>query len=88
MVSVQLQRSIWLDPNSTGPYILLGKGLEKKGQFDLAARMLEHALEMDPNNQLPHYLLGQAYHQLGRNEDADREFKLFEKLRRRDDTKP
>jgi tetratricopeptide (TPR) repeat protein len=83
-----LQRSIWLDPNSTGPYILLGKVLEKKGEFELAARMLEHVLEMDPNNQLPHYLLGQAYHQLGRNEDADREFKLSEKLRQREHPKP
>jgi len=43
---------------------------------------------MDPNNQLPHYLLGQAYHQLGRNEDADREFKLSEELRQREHPKP
>src|SRR5260221_6599120 len=83
-----LQRSIWLDPNSTGPYILLGKVLEKKGEFELAARMLEHALEMDPNNQLPHYLLGQAYRQVVRDENADREFKLSEKLRQREHTKP
>jgi tetratricopeptide (TPR) repeat protein len=26
-----LQRSIWLDATSTGPYILMGKVLEKKG---------------------------------------------------------
>lgn len=83
-----LQRSIWLDPNSTGPYILLGKVLEKKNEFELAARMLEHVLAMDPNNQLPHYLLGQAYHQLGRTQDADREFKLSEQLRLREHTKP
>lgn len=83
-----LQRSLWLDPNSTGPYILLGKVLEKKGEFELAARMLEHVLTMDPNNQLPHYLLGQAYHQLGRNGDADREFKLSEELRQREHPKP
>jgi tetratricopeptide (TPR) repeat protein len=83
-----LQRSIWLDPNSTGPYILLGKVLEKKGEYALAARMLEHALTMDPNNQLPHLLLGQAYHRLGRNEDAEREFKLSEQLRLREHPKP
>src|SRR6202011_4920053 len=28
-----LQRSIWLDDTSTGPYILMGKVLEKKGEF-------------------------------------------------------
>src|SRR6266403_743690 len=30
-----LQRSIWLDATSTGPYILMGKVLEKKGEFEL-----------------------------------------------------
>ena len=33
-----LQRSIWLDATSTGPYILMGKVLEKKGEFELAVR--------------------------------------------------
>ena len=50
--------------------------------------MLEHALTMDPNNQMPHYLLGQAYHKLGRNQEADREFKLSEQLRQREHPKP
>ncbi len=35
-----LQRSIWLDATSTGPYILMGKVLEKKGEFELAVRAL------------------------------------------------
>jgi tetratricopeptide (TPR) repeat protein len=76
-----LQRSIWLDPDSTGPYILLGKVLEKKGDFELAVRTLQRVLAMDPNNPLPHYLLGQAYHRMGRDDDAQREFKLSEQLR-------
>lgn len=83
-----LQRSIWLDPDSTGPYILLGKVLEKKGEFELAVRTLQHALAMDPNNPLPHYLLGQAFHQLGRNDDADREFKVSEQLRQKQNPTP
>ena len=83
-----LQRSIWLDPDSTGPYILLGKVLEKKGEFELAVRTLQHALAMDPNNPLPHYLLGQAFHQLGRNDDADREFKVSEQLRQKQNSAP
>jgi len=83
-----LQRSIWLDPDSTGPYILLGKVLEKKGDFELAVRTLQHVLAMDPNNPLPHYLLGQAFHQLGRKDDADREFKISEQLRQGRNAKP
>src|SRR5205823_1157571 len=39
-----LQRSIWLDATSTGPYILMGKVLEKKGEPELAVRSLRHAL--------------------------------------------
>ena len=39
-----LQRSIWLDASSTGPYILMGKVLEKKGETALAVRALERAI--------------------------------------------
>jgi len=83
-----LQRSIWLDATSTGPFILMGKVLEKKGETELAVRALERAISMDPNNAMPHQLLGQAYRQLGRAEDAERELKQAEQLQMRDTTKP
>ena len=83
-----LQRSIWLDATSTGPYILLGKVLLKKGETQLAVRALERAIAMDPNNNIPHHLLGQAYRDLGRNEDAERELKLAEQLQSREESKP
>src|SRR5689334_24742687 len=48
-----LQRSIWLDATSTGPYILMGKVLEKKGEPLLAhqdvrarGRSEEHTSEL------------------------------------------
>jgi tetratricopeptide (TPR) repeat protein len=75
-----LQRSIWLDSTSTGPYILMGKVLEKKGEPELAVRALQHALSMDPNNSVTHHLLGQAYRDMGRNEDAERELKRAQQL--------
>ena len=78
-----LQRSIWLDATSTGPYILLGKVLQKKGETELAVRALQRALAMDPNNPIPHHLLGQSYRELGRAEDAERELKLAESLQSR-----
>ena len=53
-----LQRSIWLDATSTGPYILMGKVLQKKGEAELAVRALQHALGMDPNNSVAHHLAG------------------------------
>jgi tetratricopeptide (TPR) repeat protein len=75
-----LQRSIWLDATSTGPYILMGKVLQKKGESELAVRALQHALGMDPNNSVTHHLLGQAYRDMGRNEDAERELKIAQQL--------
>ena len=75
-----LQRSIWLDATSTGPYILMGKVLEKKGEAELAIRALQRAATMDPNNSMTHHLLGQAYRDLGKTEDATRELKLAEQL--------
>jgi Flp pilus assembly protein TadD len=83
-----LQRSIWLDATSTGPYILMGKVLQKKGEPALAVRSLQRAVAMDPNNAIPHHLLGQAYRDLGRIEDAERELKLAEQLQSRESVKP
>ena len=76
-----LKQAIWLNQNFTGPFILMGKVQMKKGSPDLAAGFLERALKMDPNNYLAHYLLGQAYQQLGRAEDAKREFEATQLLR-------
>ena len=78
-----LQRFIWLDATSTGPYILMGKVLEKKGEFDLAVRALQRAATMDPNNPTTHHLLGQAYRDMGKKEEAESEFKLAEELQSR-----
>jgi len=75
-----LQKSIWLDSTSTGPFILRGKVLEKKGEFDLAVLALQRAATMDPNNPMTHQLLGQAYRNVGKKDDAERELKLAEKL--------
>ena len=82
-----LQRSIWLDSTASGPYVLMGKVLEKKGEIELAVRALQRALTMDPNNAVTHHLLGQAYRELGRSEDAERELKTAAQLEQQN-TKP
>jgi Flp pilus assembly protein TadD len=82
-----LQRSIWLDPTATGPYVLMGKVLEKKGEPELAVRALRHAAAMDPNNAITHHLLGQAYRDLGNTEEAERELKLAGQLEGAADSK-
>jgi tetratricopeptide (TPR) repeat protein len=83
-----LQRSIWLDATSTGPYILMGKVLQKKGESELAVRSLQRAVAMDPNNPMTHHLLGQAYREMGREEDAARELGAAGQLEERQNAKP
>ncbi len=75
-----LQRAVLLEPNVTGPFILLGKVLLKQQAPANAAMYLERARSMDPANYMTHNLLGQAYRALGRTEDATREIALAQKI--------
>lgn len=80
-----LQCSIRLDATSSVPFILMGKVLEKKGDYDLAVLSLKHAVTMEPNNPTTHHLLGQAYRDMGKKEEAETELKLAEQLRTKED---
>jgi tetratricopeptide (TPR) repeat protein len=80
-----LQCSIRLDATSSVPFILMGKVLEKKGDYDLALLSLKHAVTMEPNNPTTHHLLGQAYRDMGKKEEAETELKLAEQLRTKED---
>jgi predicted Zn-dependent protease len=75
-----LQRAVLLEPNTTAPFILLGKVLLKQQAPANAMQYLEHAESMDPSNYMTHSLLGQAYRALGRSEDASRETQTAQKL--------
>ncbi len=75
-----LNCALLLEPNSTGPYILLGQVLLKREDPLTALNYLIRAEHMDPSNHLTHLLLGQAYRALGRKEDATREYKSAETL--------
>jgi predicted Zn-dependent protease len=75
-----LQRALLLEPNSTGPYILLGKVLLKRQDPASATMYLERAEKMDSSNYITHSLLGQAYRSLGRLEDASRETEISQKI--------
>jgi tetratricopeptide (TPR) repeat protein len=75
-----LQRSIVLDSTATGPYILIGKVLIKKGEPDLAVTYLQRSAKMDPSNFITHHLLGEAFRSLGRQADSERELRLAEQL--------
>ncbi len=80
-----LQKSVWLNPFYSGPYILLGKSYLKKRDLVSAEGMLRRAIQFDPNNKSAHYMLAQLLQQAGRTEEAKREFGLAEKLQGNND---
>ena len=82
-----LQQAILLEPNATGPYILLGKVNLKEGDATAAATFLEKAVRMDPGNPMSHSLLGQAYRAMGRTEEASREMAITQKIHDADQPK-
>jgi len=75
-----LDCAVLLEPNATGPYILLGQVLLKRNDPATALNYLARAEKMDPGNHLTHLLLGQAYRAAGRKEDATREYKAAETI--------
>jgi predicted Zn-dependent protease len=77
-----LNCALLLEPNATGPYILLGQVLLKRDDPLTALNYLIRAEHMDSSNHLTHLLLGQAYRALGRKEDATREYKTAESLQK------
>jgi len=83
-----LNKALLLEPNATGPYILLGEALIELGQPILAVHYLDHAATMDPGNYITHNFLGQAYRALGREADSVREFKRSVEIQHESDPKP
>ncbi|AXC10529.1 hypothetical protein ACPOL_1181 [Acidisarcina polymorpha] len=75
-----LSRAVVLEPNATGPYILLGKVMLNQQNYLLAILYLERARAMDPGNYLAHNLLGQAYRRTGRTAEANKESQLADQI--------
>lgn len=76
-----LKQALWLNETFTGSYLMLGEIELQKGNPDLAAGFLEYSLKLDPQNYYAHYYLGRAYQQLGRTDEATRQFALQASLR-------
>src|SRR6185437_15352817 len=83
-----LNRAGLLEPQSTGPYILLGETFLKLKQPIEALHYLARAVKMDPSNYITHTRLGQAYKATGQLDAANREFKLVVQLQHQNDPKP
>ena len=74
-----LMKALSLDTSSTGPFILMGKVLLRRGDAQNALLYLRRAERMDPGNVSTHTLLGQAYRAVG--EDAKAKAEIGETAR-------
>jgi predicted Zn-dependent protease len=76
-----LNQALLLEPDATGPYILLGQVLLKEDNAATASIYLKRAVQMDSENEFSHYLLGQAYRDLGKKQEAIAEFQASAKIK-------
>ncbi len=77
----RLNVALRLDPQSHEGNALLGKILAKQNKPAAAVAPLEYAVKGDPDDPDKHYALARVYQQLGRSEDAAREFSEVQRLK-------
>jgi tetratricopeptide (TPR) repeat protein len=75
-----LRRAIAIDSKNFEARWSLGRALMLSEQYGEAVEALQVAVSLDPQRPDAHYQLGQALRRLGRNEEAEREFAIVEKL--------
>ncbi len=77
----RIEAALKLDPQAPEAQGLLGKILFKRGKAAEAAAPLEFAAAKKPNDHELRYTLARVYQQLGRKEDAAREFAEVQRLK-------
>jgi tetratricopeptide (TPR) repeat protein len=78
-----VETSLKHDSQSAEANALLGKILVKESKDAEALPPLELAVKKDPNDPVKRYLLARVYQQLGRREDAQREFAEVQRLKKK-----
>lgn len=76
-----LHRAIEEDPKAPSAFLSLARAYLMQGDPSAAAPMFERALKLMPEDVNAHYQLAQTYQELGRAEEADREFAIVKRLR-------
>ncbi len=76
-----LEEAINLRPDYADAHYQLGKIYLERGDTAKAVEHLENAVSSDAKKDYIHYQLSIAYRKLSRKDDADRELKLYQKLK-------
>lgn len=77
-----LEEAINLRPDYADALYQLGKIYLEKGETARAVEKLETAVSSDAGKDYIHYQLSIAYRKMSRREDADRELKIYQKLKK------
>ncbi|MGI8785702.1 MAG: tetratricopeptide repeat protein [Acidobacteriota bacterium] len=80
----RLRAALEIEPDSSEGNALLGKMLLKEGKASEAVVPLERAVTKDPNGSEKRYQLARAYQQLGRREDAARQFAEIQRIKKQE----
>jgi tetratricopeptide (TPR) repeat protein len=80
-----LKQAISLKDSEPDPFYQLGSLELAKGNAQEAVELLKRAAELDPKGSKVHFALSRAYRRLGRQEDTDKEFQLYESLKSEED---
>jgi len=75
-----LNRAVALDPKEFEAHWALGRALALKERYAEAAESFQKAVALAPERSDAHYQLGLVLKRLGRNEEANREFAIVERL--------
>jgi cytochrome c-type biogenesis protein CcmH/NrfG len=78
-----LREVIQQDPKRADAYYEMGKLQLEQGDAKGAVQSLEAAIKASPDSDYIHYQLAMAYRRDSRNEDAQREIKLYQSLKDR-----
>jgi tetratricopeptide (TPR) repeat protein len=76
-----LQKSIALDQTLPQAHVELGDLYADQHDYEKSIPELQRALELDPNLPDAHYRLGQDYVHVGKKDQAQKEFDVYQKLR-------
>ena len=76
-----LKKAISMDDSQPEPFYQLGSLALVKGNVQEAVELLKRAADLDPKSGKVHFALSRAFRRLGRQQDAGKEFQLYQSLK-------
>ena len=76
-----LKKAISMDDSQPEAFYQLGSLALVKGNVQEAVELLKRAADLDPKSGKVHFALSRAFRRLGRQQDAGKEFQLYQSLK-------